>query len=119
MRFIKLFSLVQYVEISISQNLVEKTAQLTLLPREIKLCVIGERLGQVQLDVLVGVQGIVSLSFLFQLVLGNISFIILSSFLNLIINERNILCSLLLYNPLLDCDLQNCLLSLSISNSLN
>jgi hypothetical protein len=48
----------------ISQNLVEKASQLTLLSREVKLCVVREGLGQVQLDVLVGVQGIISLGFL-------------------------------------------------------
>merc|ERR1719186_453656 len=103
---------------SVSQNLVEKTAKLTLLPGEVKLCVVGERLGQVELDVLVGEQGVISFSFLFQLKLCNFCFIVFSLFLNLIVNERNILCSLLLYNPLLDCDLQNCFLSLSVCNSL-
>jgi hypothetical protein len=120
---------------SVSQNPVEKTAKLTLLAGEVKLCVVRERLGQVQLDVFLSVEGIVSLCFLnykvrtllsrrrrethlFQLILENICFIVLCLFLDLIVNQRNMLCSFLLNNPLLDCDLQNCFLPLSISNSL-
>jgi uncharacterized membrane protein len=49
---------------SVSYNLVEKTAKLALLAGEVKLCVVGDSFGQVQLDVFVSVQGIDSLCFL-------------------------------------------------------
>ena len=55
---------------------------------------------------------------LLQLVFENIGFIVLCLFLDLIVDQRNILGSFLLYNPLLDSNLQHFLLSLGISNSL-
>ena len=38
------------MSLAVAKNLVEERAQFTLLAREVELGVVGERLGQVQLD---------------------------------------------------------------------
>ena len=89
-----------------------------MFSREIELCVVSELFGEVELDVLVGVQFLVGGRLSLDLVFEDVRIILLGLLLDQVVDGRHVLLSLLLDNVLLDFDFQNRLLSFGISNGL-
>merc|ERR1740128_537949 len=99
------------------KNLVKDAAESTLFTGEEELCVVGQILGEVQLDVLLGEQRLVPLGLLLPHILADIRLVLILLLEDHVLQGGDVPLALLLQDALGDGDLEDGLVPLCVGDS--